>query len=163
MWRTVSRFEEASTDVPGRHAHHCLRACMPRMGLISLATGVRCGANHTRKSERFQGRLNDRDIMVQHGGHFHVLRRHPPPCRAHVRTITSARACGTWESSFSPRACATARTPRPQVDVFPQDRACNGIVPGPSHQPVARNGCSGTFPPPCTNRGRQAKSPARGA
>ena len=107
MWRTFSRFEEASTDVPGDR----LRACMPRMGVIILATGVRYGVRPTTKS----GRFLDRDTMVQHGGRFQVLRRRPPLCRAHARTITSARACRTWASSFWPRACATARTPRQHV------------------------------------------------
>ena len=65
IWRTFSGFEEASTAVPGPHAHQRLLACMPRMGVTISATGVRYNANPTEKSMRVLRRLtnlaSDRD------------------------------------------------------------------------------------------------------
>ena len=116
------------------------------------------------------------------------MRRRPPPCRAHTRTITSARACRTWGSSFWQWACATAGTPRQKVGVFwvtvnpktdvdvsvqagmrsrvPQPPRCylwNAGTPAPlaDDQRVARMGVAGNPMP--VREPRQAKSLARGA
>ena len=54
--------------MPAPHAHQHLRACMPRMGVTILATGVRYNANPTGKIKRVLRRLtnlaSDRDTSL---------------------------------------------------------------------------------------------------